>query len=46
VERLVTYEEFGDRVGMEIPKGDYLCFIRPHENTKCVEEIRASGRRK
>jgi hypothetical protein len=44
-ERLVVYEEVKDRVKTKIPEDDYLSFIRPYENKKRLQEIRASRRR-
>jgi hypothetical protein len=42
-ERLVVYEEVKNRVKAEIPKDDYQCFIRPYENKRRLDELRASG---
>lgn len=45
-ERLVMYEEVKDRVKVEIPEDDeddYCCFIRPYENKRRLDELRASG---
>ena len=42
-ERLVMYEEIKYRVRAEILEDDYQCFIRPYENKKRLEELRASG---
>ena len=43
-QRLVAYEEVKKRVGMEISEDDYLCFIRPYENKKRLEDLRARGK--
>ena len=40
-QRLVEYEEVKNRVNVEIPEDDYVCFIRPYENKKRLERIRA-----
>ncbi|MBN1149519.1 MAG: DUF3795 domain-containing protein [Anaerolineales bacterium] len=45
-ERLVVYEEIEARLGAEIPEDDYLFFIRPYENKRRLEAIRASSGRK
>jgi hypothetical protein len=41
-QRLVLYEEVKDRLNAEIPEEDYLCFLRPYENKKLLEALRAS----
>jgi hypothetical protein len=41
-ERLVVYAEVKDRVSAEIPEEDYLCFIRPYENKRRLDAIRAT----
>jgi len=40
-ERLVDYEGVRKRVNAEIPEDDYLCFIRPYENKKRLDGLRA-----
>ena len=40
-ERLVVYEQVKDRINAEIPEDDYLCFIRPYENKKRLDRVRA-----
>ena len=40
-ERLVVYEQVKDRVNAEIPEDDYICFIRPYENKKRLDGLRA-----
>jgi hypothetical protein len=40
-ERLVVYEEVKRRIGAEIPEDDYLCFIRPFENKRRLDALRA-----
>lgn len=40
-ERLVVYEELKRRIGADIPEDDYLCFIRPYENKRRLEALRA-----
>ena len=42
-ERFVAYEEVQHRVDAEISEEDYLCFIRPYENKKRLDQIRDSG---
>ena len=42
-ERIVVYEEVKNRVGLEIPEDDYLCFIRPYENKQRLDVLRTSG---
>jgi hypothetical protein len=37
----VEYEEVKNRVNAEISEDDYVCFIRPYENKKRLERIRA-----
>ena len=44
-ERLVVYEEIKQKLGVEIPEDDYLCFIRPYENKKRLEALRAAKQR-
>ena len=41
-ERIVVYEEVKNRVNAEIPEDDYLCFIRPYENKKRLDRIKAA----
>lgn len=41
-ERLVVYEGMKEKHGGEISEDDYLCFIRPYENKKRLEALRAS----
>jgi len=43
-ERLVMCEEVIKRVNAEIPEDDYLCFIRPYENKKRLDELIRSRR--
>jgi hypothetical protein len=43
-ERLVIREEVERRTGVEIPKDDYACFIRPYENKRRLDALRASSR--
>ena len=38
-ERLVVYEEVRNRIGFDIPEEDAICFIRPYENKKRLQEI-------
>jgi hypothetical protein len=45
-ERLVVYEEVQQRVGAEIPKQDYLLFIRPYENKRRLDGWRGAGGQK
>jgi hypothetical protein len=40
-ERLVDYEEIRWQVGREIPGEDYQRFIRPYENARRLEALRA-----
>lgn len=40
--RLVVYEEIAKRVGAEIPQADYLRFIRPYENKRRLDGLRAA----
>lgn len=40
-ERLVVYEAVRDRIGVEIPEDDFQCFIRPFENKRRLEALRA-----
>ncbi len=44
-ERLVVYEQLKEGTGADIPEDDYLCFIRPYENKKRLDEVRALGKR-
>ena len=44
-ERLVVFEEVRNRVGKEIPEYDYLCFIRPYENKRRLNGLRAAMKR-
>ncbi len=39
-ERLVTFEEVQNRVPMEIPADDHLCFILPYENKARLDALR------
>jgi hypothetical protein len=41
-ERLVIYAEVRARIGAEIPEDDYLCFLKPYENKRRLEALRAS----
>jgi hypothetical protein len=41
-ERLVVYEDVRKRIDAEIPEDDYLCFIRPYENKRRLDSLRAS----
>jgi hypothetical protein len=40
--RIVTYEDIQARLEIEIPEDDYLCFIRPYENRKRLDDLRSS----
>ena len=40
-ERIVTYEQVRDRVGVEIAEDDYNCFIRPYENKLRLDIVKA-----
>lgn len=40
-ERLVVREEVERRIGVEIPEDDYACFIRPYENKRRLDALRA-----
>ena len=42
-QRLVVYEEVSRRIGAEIPEDDYACFIRPYENKRRLDVLRASS---
>lgn len=42
-ERLVVFEEVKNRIKAEVPRDDYLCFIRPYENKQRLDAVRASG---
>jgi len=42
-ERIVVYEEVKQRVGLEIPMDDYLCFIQPYENMGRLDIYRKTG---
>lgn len=41
-ERLVLYEQIRAQAGTDIPQGDYDCFIRPYENKRRLDAIRAA----
>jgi hypothetical protein len=41
-ERIFTLEEVQNRNGAQIPDDDYLCFIRPYENKKRLDDLRTS----
>lgn len=41
-QRLVTYDGVRQRTSGEIPEDDYHCFIRPYENKKRLDALRAS----
>ncbi len=41
-ERLVVYEEVQGRIGAQIPEEDYIRFIRPYENKRRPDALRAS----
>jgi hypothetical protein len=43
-ERLVEFEAVKNRVGAEIPEDDYQCFIRPFENKRRLEALRAGSK--
>ena len=45
-ERLVVYAEVRQRVNADIPEDDYLCFVRPYENKKRLDELRVSRKPK
>lgn len=40
-ERLVIFGEVQERTGLEISGGDYLFFIRPYENKRRLDKMRA-----
>jgi hypothetical protein len=40
-QRLVVCEEVKNRVGALIPEDDYLCFIRPYENKRRLDAMKA-----
>ena len=40
-ERLVIYEDVKLRINAEVPEDDYQCFIRPYENKRRLEALRA-----
>lgn len=40
-ERFVVFDEMRKKAGAEITGDDYLCFIRPYENKKRLEALRA-----
>lgn len=42
--RFVVYEAVKKRVNAEIPEDDYLCFIRPYENKRRLDSLRASDK--
>jgi hypothetical protein len=42
-ERIVVYEDVKQRVGQDIPEGDYTCFIQPYENLRRLEAYRKTG---
>jgi predicted anti-sigma-YlaC factor YlaD len=42
-ERLVLYEQVRERVGVEIPEDDYICFIRAYENERRLDALRSSS---
>ncbi|MBN1965136.1 MAG: DUF3795 domain-containing protein [Anaerolineae bacterium] len=41
-ERLVVCEEVQQRMAEDIPEDDYLCFIRPYENKRRLDTLRAA----
>jgi hypothetical protein len=40
-DRLVDYAEVQQRTGLKIPRAEYLSFIRPYENKRRLEGLRA-----
>jgi len=43
-ERLVVYAEVKARIGTDIPEDDYVCFVKPYENKRRLDALRASDR--
>jgi hypothetical protein len=43
-ERIVVYEEVIQRVGKDIPKDAYTCFIEPYENLGRLDAYRKTGK--
>lgn len=43
-ERIVSYDQLLEKTGRPIPADDYECFIRPYENKRRLEALRAAGR--
>ncbi len=41
-QRLVVYEEVKDRAGGEMPEEDYLSFVKPYENKRRLDALKAS----
>lgn len=41
-QRLVMYDEIKQRIAADIPEDDYICFIRPYENRRRLEALRAA----
>ena len=39
-QRIVIYEDIKGKVNAEIPEEDYLCFIRPYENKRRLDDLR------
>ncbi len=42
--RIVSLAEVRQRTGFEVPEHDYICFIRPYENTPRLDAYRSSKR--
>ena len=43
-ERLVVYEEIKQKMRVEIPEDDYICFIQPFENKLRLEALKVQAR--
>jgi len=41
-QRLVIYDEIKQRMSEEIPENDYIRFIKPYENKRRLDALRAS----
>jgi hypothetical protein len=42
-QRLVMYDEIKQRIAADIPEDDYICFIRPYENKRRLDALKAAG---
>lgn len=42
-QRLVVYEEIARGISGDIPGDDYACFIRPYENKRRLDALRAAN---